>query len=341
MIYDLDVLEDYLSRGLLIKQVHPRLPLTIWNYSRICQSDKIWDDITLNMRATVLDKEGRVVARSFPKFFNMDEHVNPIPPESFEVYEKMDGSLILLFYYQGEWVVASKGSFNSDYSKKAEEILKNHKVDYLDKHICYSFELISPLSKIVVDYGGVEKLVMLAAFNREGGEWNINEYGQYGFEIVKNYKGIDDLSTIKQKIESNHEGFVVRFKNGFRIKIKSDEYIKLHYYATGLTKRHIWEALKDGIVNQLLEVIPDEFDEKVKDYITRLKLMYESIVITNKNIVFNYAADNLDVTKKDFAEYIFKEGYSKAQCAILFAMWDNKDYSEIVWRQLYPEPGTL
>ncbi len=33
-----------------------------------------WDDITLNCRGLILDNEGRVIAKSFQKFFNMEEY---------------------------------------------------------------------------------------------------------------------------------------------------------------------------------------------------------------------------------------------------------------------------
>jgi RNA ligase len=47
------------------------------------------------------------------------------PTENFEVYEKMDGSLGIVFWYRGQWVVATRGSFTSDQANKAREILKN------------------------------------------------------------------------------------------------------------------------------------------------------------------------------------------------------------------------
>jgi RNA ligase len=103
MKYDLNILNKYIDEGLVIKQVHPTLPLSIYNYSRECQYDGKWDDITLNCRGLVLDDKGNVIAKPFPKFFNYEE-IKPedIPNENFEVYEKMDGSLGILFYYERE-----------------------------------------------------------------------------------------------------------------------------------------------------------------------------------------------------------------------------------------------
>ena len=103
MKYDLTILSKYIDEGLIIKQVHPTLSLSIYNYSRECQYDGKWDDITLNCRGLVLDNNGNVIAKPFPKFFNYEElKQEDIPNENFEVYEKMDGSLGILFYYEEE-----------------------------------------------------------------------------------------------------------------------------------------------------------------------------------------------------------------------------------------------
>ncbi len=115
MKYDLDILNDYISKGLVIGQKHTTLPLAIFNYSRTCQYDRLWDDVTLNCRGLILDTKGNVVAKPFPKFFNMEElSDSEIPKESFEVFEKMDGSLGIFFHYNGEWHMATRGSFTSE-----------------------------------------------------------------------------------------------------------------------------------------------------------------------------------------------------------------------------------
>lgn len=143
MKYDLDTLNKYIENGLLEKNSHPTLPIDIYNYSRECQFSQAWDDITLNMRGTVLDHYGNVVARTFPKFFNMEEHKpEEIPNESFSVFEKMDGSLGILFNYDDEWHLATRGSFVSDQAIKGKEMLGRYNIESLDKNKTYLFEII-------------------------------------------------------------------------------------------------------------------------------------------------------------------------------------------------------
>jgi RNA ligase len=143
MKYDVKILNDYVERGLLEKNSHPTLPIDIYNYSRDCQFSRMWDDITLNMRGTILDREGNVIARTFPKFFNLEEHDHDeIPNEPFDVFEKMDGSLGILFYYADQWNLATKGSFASDQAIKGKEMLERYNIESLEKNKTYLFEII-------------------------------------------------------------------------------------------------------------------------------------------------------------------------------------------------------
>lgn len=53
------------------------------------------------------------VARPFPKFFNLDEAIangEQLPAEAFEVTEKLDGSLGILYWLDGEPRLATRGT---------------------------------------------------------------------------------------------------------------------------------------------------------------------------------------------------------------------------------------
>jgi RNA ligase len=137
----LEKLNKYHEEGLVYKQVHPTLPLTIWNYSEKVQYEGLWDEITLQTRGLVTDDEGNIVARPFKKFFNLEEGKHT-PTEEFEVYEKMDGSLLIVFWYEGKWIVATRGSFTSDQAIKGVELLKKYNTDIMFRHLTYCFEII-------------------------------------------------------------------------------------------------------------------------------------------------------------------------------------------------------
>lgn len=350
MKYDLDLINKYIADGLIVKQDHPIYPISIYNYSRTCQYESKWDDLTIECRGLVLDREGNVMAKPFPKFFNYEElegmtfRPSKIPNETFDVYEKMDGSLGIVFYYEGEWRVATRGSFTSEQAIKGAEILKKYDTELLSTGYTYMFEIIYPENRIVVDYGGVEKLVMLGCIDcsPEGIEADIHiPYYMDNFDVVKKYDGITDFKELKETISKDAEGYVIRFRGGMRMKIKGDEYIRLHKILTNFSTVDIWELLRDGKpLDEFLDRVPDEFDVWVKQTIGNLK--YAKFSIDERcgkmHDYFRYGKYgdvDPEPTKKQFAEHI--KNLEPALRPICFAMWDRKPYDHIIWKLLRPK----
>ena len=341
MKYDLNLLNNYIERGYLVRQDHPTLPLSIYNYSRTCQYEGRWDDITLNMRGTILDNEGNVVARSFPKFFNMEE-MKEIPNEPFQVYEKMDGSLGIVFHYNGEWHLASKGSFISEQAIKGREMLYKYDTSKMNKHYTYLFEIIYKQNRIVVDYD-FDDLVLLSVMDSEtGAELSLEYVNALDFKIVKKYNGITDYKELKTMINNNQEGFVVKFSSGTRMKIKGEEYVRLHRIMTGLSNVDIWEILKNGEdIEQYLEKVPDEFDKWVRNQVMRLSYAKYGVrehcgKIHDYFRYGKYGDVDPEPTKKDFALHLDKY-VDKQYKSILFAMWDRRDYEHMLWKIIKPK----
>jgi RNA ligase len=128
------------------------------------------DDITLLARGIILDpKNKRVVATPFPKFFNVGERLDAIPDLPFEKFEKLDGSLIILFYHKGEWHTATKGSLGSEQAKWAVRWITAHDLSCLDKETTYLAEALYPENRIVVHYQHTG-LVLLGASRGDGSE---------------------------------------------------------------------------------------------------------------------------------------------------------------------------
>ena len=357
MKYPINILNHYIDKGLVVKNDHPTLPISIYNYSRTCQYENAWDEVTRDCRGLILDNEGNVVAKGFPKFFNMEEHKpEEIPNEPFEVFEKMDGSLGILFNYNGEWILATKGSFISDQAVKGMELLKKYRYDRLLKGYTYLFEIIYPENRIVCQYD-YEDLILLAVIdNHDGYELKIHDdgihlegirfrnlYNNLGFKMVKKYDGINDYNTLKSLISNDREGYVIRFQNGFRMKVKGEEYVRLHRILTGFSNVDIWEYLKDGKdLNELLDRVPDEFDNWVKTTVSDLRYAKMSIQ-EHAGKLYDAYIENLSgpphygelPPRKDIAEWVMiQEEYLRP---ILFRMFDNKEYSKYLWDLIKPK----
>jgi RNA ligase len=349
----IEKLNKYYEDGLLYKQVHPTLPLTIWNYSPKTQFDGKWDEVTLQTRGLVTDSEGNVVARPFKKFFNIEQNKHT-PTEEFDVYEKMDGSLGIFFNYKGEWVLATRGSFTSDQSVKGTELLQKYDYNRLNPDYTYLFEIIYPENRIVCTYD-FEDLVLLGMIHTQSGyEVNIhsgndedirfkNLLNNLGFNIVKKYDGISDYTDLKQSIADNKEGFVVRFSNGDRMKIKGEEYLRLHKIMTNLSTIGVWEVLSNGgKMEDYLKDVPDEFYKKVKMYVQSLNYgHYQYSEYAGKmHDGFRYGKygdKEVEPTKKEFAEHLERNNVHLKVKSICFAMWDRKPYDHIIWKHLKPK----
>ena len=339
MKYNLDILNKYINDGLLECQSHPTLPLKIYNYSRNCQFEKKWDDITLAMRGTVLDDRGVLIAKSYPKFFNIEE-LPSIPNEEFDVYEKLDGSLGILFNYKGEWILASKGSFTSEQAIKGKEIFdKKYSHIQLYDTITYVFEIIYPENRIVVSYPN-EDIVLTGAFVGTT-ELNVDYHFFDGLTRVKKYFGLTDINQMKSMIKNNQEGFVIKFRNsGVRAKIKGEEYVRLHRLLTNFSNVDIWECLRNKTnFNDFLDRVPDEFDSWVRGVKNGLVNEYHRIE-ENTQLLFEEFKDKRlgfsfdSVGKKEYAMWV-KEQPRQLQ-PILFSLFDGKDYSETIWRMIRP-----
>ena len=336
----LEKLNKYYEDGLLYKQVHPTLPLTIWNYTEKVQFENLWDEVTLMCRGLVTDDKGDIVATPFKKFFNIEEG-KYTPTETFEVYEKMDGSLGIVFWYQGQWVVATRGSFTSDQAIKARELLKKYNTDIMFRHMTFCFEIIYPENRIVLDYKGEEKLVLLGAFDNWGKDYDMSDWDEWGFDVVKKYDGIKDYQQLKEMVKNDQEGFVVKFSNGDRVKVKGVEYLRLHKIMTNVSTTGIWEYLKnDEDVMELLKDVPDEFYTKIKNYVKELRYSYFQISEDagkkfDGKMYGKYNDKEPIEDRKEFAEWVSQQ--NKHLSGILFRMFDKKDYSEIIWNLIKPE----
>lgn len=352
-----DKLKEYVDAGLVDVNKHPELPLYIYNYSRSTQYGSKWDEVTLSCRGLILDENGEIVAKSFDKFFNFEE-VKDLDwnCEHVWVQEKMDGSLLILFNYNGVWHTASRGSFTSEQAVKGMEILKSkYDINRFMPECAYICEVVYPSNRIVVDYGNVEKVVFLSVTDRDSGaelNWNtavmiFNISGIEKEDLVLSTLVYDADQTMLEHLKShnsdNREGYVLRFHPGNRrVKIKFEEYVRLHRLLTNFSNVDIWECLKNGDdINAFLEKVPDEFDKWVRQTVGDLKYTHFYIGERAGKIhdYFRYGKYG-DVypepTKKQFAEYAMKYVEPTLR-PICFAIWDRKPYDHIIWKLIRPK----
>ena len=185
----------------------------------------------------------RLIAYAFDRFFNVGEgHCHELDWSRTKVYEKMDGSLIKLLNYGGDWIVSTSGtvaaasevgstgrSFAELFWFVFDEV--GYSKDMLDSNLCYIFELCHRDNRIVVDYAEPQlPLLAVRDRNQDFEELDLEEFGlRYGYEVVKSYDfgSIDGLMAVVNNRGADHEGFVL-FDGVGRAKVKSEVYCQMH-----------------------------------------------------------------------------------------------------------------
>jgi hypothetical protein len=292
-----------LARKTVRAMKHPELNLKIYNYT---QGNKIWNEITRMCRGLVLDDQGTVVARPFEKFFDLpqDPQDTQNVPEhkSIDVYEKLDGSMGVLFFYN-RWMVCTRGSFVSKQAQWAQDRLKLFDLSSLQQDKTYVLEIIYPEDRHVVDYKGRKDLVLLAVFDTAtGAEVPFESLGSRGtpFSMVKksNIATIQELHACIAKDKANAEGFVIVLRpSGERFKAKFPTYKTIdRAQRTVISNRTVVDELQrigidcigtiksrpPGFLTDVWPHLPKEKQEAVVEIIGRAVSLFVS---TRNNII--------------------------------------------------------
>ncbi|MET8430128.1 RNA ligase [Nocardia sp. NPDC004860] len=351
----LDLLADMIDRGYIKERRHPTLPLRILNYSDSAQYERVWNDATLQCRGLVVDDAGTVVARPFRKFFNDTEHRSEHLPDldldaPVEVTDKMDGSLGILFEYDGQPIVATRGSFESAQAEWATAFFRREYADTfrVAPGTTVLVEIVYPENRIVVSYGWSD-LVLLGQVDNDTGQFNSGTiFHDWPGRTIRTWPGriVDAFAytTLREALAApprdNAEGFVIRYvETGQMVKIKLDEYIRLHRIVTGLSKKVVWEHAAAGRpFEELIADLPDEFHRWVADVWDDLQARYDSTCIeadkAYEKISRSVGLPRSDA-RKEFALAIADLPDSMKN--LLFP-WHQIDQE--IWKQLKPEGDT-
>ena len=221
------------------------------------------------------------------------------------------------------------GSFDSVQALKANEILRSKPRDGLSKDLTYFLEIVYPSNRICVDYGDIEDLILISAADIESGQEI--EVQTEAFSKVARLDCEIDFGSASSLNIPNKEGFVVRFQDGFRFKIKFDEYVRLHSMIFSVSSRSIWKCLMDG-EEIPLDLYPDEIYQWVKSERDDLTRRHFEIIDE-----FSRAFSAIKhLPRKKFASEALKYRYS----SMLFSMLDGKPIERTAWKIIEPEYRT-
>ena len=228
--------------------------LRILNYTAKATYSRHWNEATVACRGLILDDDDRVVARPFPKFFGPSEPDAPAIPtqQEMEVTAKLDGSLGIAYTHpEGDVRLATRGSLASEQALEATRIWRErygHVV--IPEGVTPLFEIIYPDNRVVLDYGEMRDLVLIALIDTEtGADIDPADLAWPGprAETVSFTDFEALLDHISSAGESDCEGYVARFaadeaRPHIRFKLKFPAYVVAHRVIFGLTSTRVWEA---------------------------------------------------------------------------------------------------
>ena len=357
---NLEVFDKYVEEKILNRVESDCGNLVLFNYTDKCTFDKAWDDVTLNARGTVYEKDtGKVVAKAFPKFFNfgeldLDKQQEILNSKSFDVYEKMDGSLGIIYNYKGQWRVNTRGSFSSDQAIKAQKLLKNYDLSKLYPTTTLLVEIIYPENRIIVDYKDEEKLVLLAAYNHVADmeilPLNCPQLASTNLPVAPkyNFSSIESLQTHLETLGYDEEGYVVRLDSGYRVKFKSAEYLRLARILSNMSPLAFWEKMEKGRIDrEFLEQLPEEFRDECDEMATKLEQqyieVYREILDETKIAIFSMTTEETKKFDKFKQLGLYLKSSSMKHTGAIFCVVreNNEGLEKYIMRYIRPKANQM
>lgn len=293
--------------GIIVKE-YPDDGLYVLNYDQINSPRS--HPIVIECRGLIVDKDLGIVSRAFDRFFNLGELPEVTKEFSFnpktEIYAKMDGSLISVYYNNSKWNIATRGTAfaeSANYSGRmfSDMVVEafgctsikefNNKMDVLHPYnrlYTHIFEFISPENRIVTPYDKPE-MVLLGVRNIITGELITKVNKKYleaaGLKVrlVEEFRFNElgmNRESLLSKISGLDEGFVCYDPvSKVRVKVKSDRYVAMHKLrGEGFTPspNNIMSLVVEGETEEYLCYFPT--DAKLfSRYIEGFELFLESL----------------------------------------------------------------
>jgi hypothetical protein len=254
-------------------------------------------------RGIVLEKDSwKLISKPFLRFFNLGENLEETQAfdwTDFSCTSKEDGSLIIVYHYDGEWHVNTSGSFGLgevQFSDKTWRELfwgtANIDQDLLFESYSYIFELCTPFNKVVRQYPE-SKVFLLSVFHGvdefspefvDGVAANLGVPRPEIFEF-QSREEITKFLCEKEETDPTYEGVVLRDSNNLRVKVKSRSYIAMHHLHDNgniFNPKRLVPLVLAGEVDEVVAIFP-EVKEAIETVRDRLDVEFENLLAVWKD----------------------------------------------------------
>lgn len=275
------------------------------------------NELVRECRGVILNGETfKPVCVPFYKFGNYGEgYVPQIDWASARVQDKIDGSLIKLWYDDGVWRVSTNGTINAYKAELNKTDLFEEGCPYktygdlfdcarikagldyglLDKDITYMFELVSPYGKVVILYPETEIYHIGARDNKTLRELDVDINVKKPRQFAVN--SLDECINQAKNLPDDKEGYVVVDRYFNRVKVKNPVYVALHHL------KNNGVASPVGLVKLIRNNEADEYLNYFPEFRSELDACKNKIdaILYELNQTVKELSKETFSTRKDFA----------------------------------------
>jgi RNA ligase len=298
--------------------------------------------MALECRGLKFTKDGRLIARPFHKFFNLGERQRP---EDIDwtlphiVLSELDGSMVHPCIIGGELVFMTRMGITTQskiaLSYAGENVLKLSKTA-IEAGMTALFEFTSSENRVVIAYDQPSLTLLAARDNRTGRYSSHQELqslaGQFDVPLIQplQYAGSTKEFATLARSQEGIEGYVIAFENGHRLKLKTAFYALRHKALSGLAfEKNILAWVAEGAVDDVIPLLAPDLAEALKAY----QLVVTNGLNSHLRAVESFVAEHSGRGRKEFAAAVGSNLDKRLQ-PVAFAMFDGKDGSEVLRKQL-------
>lgn len=376
-----------LAAGFIRRSLHPTLPLALLNYLPKAQYERAWRATTRAARGLIVHAEtGEILARPYAKFFNAAENGAPSPAldARVRVTDKVDGSLGVLYPVRGgQFAVATRGSFTSEQARHATRVWQQRYASRFTPRegLTYLFEIVYRGSRVVIDYQGLDDLVLLDVLDTATGATVLDPtvLAAWPGPAAQTYPHTMWADVLTADIPDGREGFVVHLLDtDERLKIKAESYLRLHRLMTDVSTLDVWANLAvarmvgagmslldagrftglpparvaaiaaagEDWLAPLIDAVPDEYFDWITDRITEMEAAIGAYQAEAQAAyaAIGLAGDPADRSaRKEIAAAIARAaGRDKERHAVFIALLDGRSLLGFAFRACRPaQPRTF
>ena len=213
----------------------------------------------------------RAICVPFFKFGNYGEgYADVIDWQTARVTQKIDGSLIKVWFYEGKWQVSTNGTINAMECDLQTDlspfptfgdlfVSKFNAWDDLDPKYTYMFELGSPWNRVVTPWQDTQVFYLGRRHNETLLEALPGDDLPVPKPLTYPLTSVEDVKAAAAELGFADEGYVVVDANFGRVKIKGPNYILCHKLRgeEALTKRRAVSLVLQNEHGEFLAYYPE------------------------------------------------------------------------------------